>query len=373
MMNKNIKVFSLLLALLMLVGCSSQKKAEKKLPKFELDESAYKMSEKLEDFTLALNGKVLKFPLSYGEFQKSGWALTKENQNKTLEPRQYGAFEIELEGKKMGAYFVNFEDETAAISDSVVCGAVLEENDESLIELPKGIKLSESDKKSARKAFGKPSSETTNKLTYSFSEEKSVVLTFKDDKLYKIDAKYVADPRYFGASSEVPEIVKDYKAPKELSTSLSDFTFYLYGKTYTMPLPVSVLIENGWILASKTEEYILPGEVFEGAVKLTTLNRTITFDVKNLADYPTTAENCFITEIESKYDFKLDMVLGVSWVRVGGSESSLVNTFGEKNFSDIKKTKKKTEYIYEDPEKGKIVVTAKEGYISRISVSLKEE
>ncbi len=374
-MKSFLKISALIIALsITLCACSNQpQKSPTKKVDFKLDESLYSMSENLDDFTFALNGKAIDFPIYYSDFQKSGWKITKSDSEKSLEPMQYGVFEVEQKNGKMGIYFANFKNETAKLEDLAVCGVVAEYDEKNIAELPQGLKLGSAKKESIIKAFGEPQSEKENEMVYSFDEKSEVKLGFKNGVLNRIDAKTIADPLYLNASDEVPEIVKSYKAPKELSTKLKDFTFYLYGKTYTMPLPVSVLIENGWILAAKTDDYILPNETYKGGVKLTTLNRTLTFDIKNLADYPTTAENCFITAIESKYDMKLDMVLGYSWIRVGVSESTFLNTFSKKNFTEIKKTKKKTEYIYEAPEKGKIVVTAKEGYISRISVSLKEE
>lgn len=370
-MKNIIKLLSIALIFsLLLGGCGETGRNSMKETNFKLDESFYEMSDELGDFTLALNGKTIKLPLYYDDFVKSGWSLSKADKNKTLKARQYGVFEIELEGAKMGAYFVNFKDEEIDIKKTAVCGVVSEWDETAVVELSKSVKLGSSKKADIIKKFGKPTTQTSDEISYSFGEKAEIILTIKNGVVFKIDAKNIADPLYLNASEKVPRIVKDYKAPKELSTKLSDFTFYLYGKTYTMPLPVSVLIENGWILAAKTDDFILPGETYEGAVKLTTLNRTLTFDVKNLADYPTTAQNCFITAIESKYDMKLDMVLGVSWVRVGGSESSITSIFEKKDFSKIKKTSKKTEYIYEDPEKGRITITAKEGYISKIRVEL---
>ncbi len=351
-------------------GCTkgSSPKDEEKAVSFSLDECLYPMAEELSGFTAALNGKVIKFPLSFEDFSLSGWKISAEDKSKTLKSGQYGIFRAELEKSQIGLYFANFSDEEKPLRDCAVCGASAQSDGSSVIELPKNIILGKSTKSEIIKAFGE-AEYSDGEFRYAFDEGGEVILRIQEDKLSKIDIKKIADPLYLNASSEVPEIVKNYKAPKELSTDIKDFTFYLYGKTYTMPLPVSVLIENGWILAAKTDEYILPGEILEGAVKLTTLNRTLTFDVKNLADYPTTPENCFITSIESKYDMKLDMVLGVSWVRVGGSESSIINTFGEKDFTK-NTTKKKTEYIYEDPETGKITITAKEGYISKIRIEL---
>lgn len=344
---------------------------------YPLNESLAEMSDELLDYSAAINGSVVKFPLYYSEFIKTGWELDSSFLHSKLGPGQYSIYKVISGDGFGGAYFANFSEEEKKITECAVCGISSTVEQKARIELPKKILMGASTLEEIKLAYGESelssedieSDAATGVLTYGSSENSAVKLTVSDGILTGVELYNISNPDYLNASDKVPEEVKNYKDPEDLSYKLSDFTFYLYGTTYTMPLPVSRLIESGWVKAAVSDKYVLPGETLEGAIKLTRSNRTLTFDVKNLADYPTTVENCFITSIESKSSVKLDFTLA-GGCRVGSAQSNFEATFNRKDFSTVTEKKGKTTYVYENEDKGKLTVVCSEGYISKIKVEI---
>jgi len=367
-MKKLLKLTSFVLCILLLLSSCAKDKVE--LPEYPLDESLYTMSDNITGATLSLNGVVVAFPLEYEEFKSTGWKLASDQKSEALDGGQYSLYELVNGENRVKGWFANFTDEKKSLSQCTVCGIEADTSLGTSIELPRKVVLGKSEKKAIEESFPNPLEQEDS---YVYGEKATGITTLKFDEnnvLNFVSVMKLSDPRYLNASKEVPEQVEKYKAPDYLSSDLDDFTFYLYGKTYTMPLPISALVEAGWVKAMASESYLLPGEIMEDAVKLTKANRTLSLSVKNLADYPTIVENCFVTAIESTSSVKLDLVIANSYIRVGNYESAITSAFDENDFTEIKKTKKKTEYIYEDGEKGRITITVKNSYINNIKIEL---
>lgn len=358
-----------LLFAVFLCGCKTA--GYKETASFKIDEQYYDMSDNLFGFTAALNGTVMEFPMKYVDLVKTGWELKPNDKNVTLQSGQYSIYDIVNGEYETEAYFANIGKNEAKISECLVCGISTATSDGVAVSLPQGIELSKTNKKELVSAYGNPKESLANTLIYEQSAEKGAKFIFKDGVLFEVYLYNITEPYIVEFSKEPPKEVKGYKEPESLSPILKDFSFYLYGTTYTMPLPLSRLLEGGWMLAGKSADSIEAGETKEKVVKITRSNRTLTLSLKNLADYPTIPENCFITSIESTSDVKLDMTLA-NGCRVGSTKSNFEQTFGRDNFTSIVKEGKYSNYIYTDSYHGTLRVTTNDetGYITSIKVEM---
>lgn len=358
---------------MLLCGCANGNTVESKT-EYKLDESRYSMSDNLLDTCVAIDGEVIAFPLKYEEFVKTGYTLVSSEKHAKLQKNQFSSFSVTSGDKKVYMFFANLQDEEKELGDCIVCGVETFASDDITVQLPKNVIVGKTAYKDVISAYGNAFAKDTaygyeNCIKYGDGNN-TAYLYFSEDILQKATLYKVADPEKIAVSETVPQAVKDYKDPNELSVNLSDFAFYLYGHTYTMPLPVSQLTENGWINVGTEVEYVPAGGVAENAVKLTNQNRTVVFSIKNLADYPTIPENCFVTSVTSTSDVKLDLTLA-NGCRVGSTAANLEATFGKKNFTNIESDGKKTVYIY-SCDRGTLTVTANDetGYITEIKVEL---
>ena len=362
-----------ILVVICLLLCGCGKDSPTTTTSYPLDESRAAMGDSINSYTAVINGKVFAFPISYSSFATGGFELGSNLKNATLKAGQYSIYKVSHGEAQTEIYIANLSDTEQKLTDSIVCGIVAKESGKAVIELPNKISFGAPLDTVVGK-YGNPQSvekseEYTNILCYGTKTE-GARLCFKEGKLFEIFYFRIADPETLQFSKEIPDEIKKYKDPEMLSSNLSDFTFYLHGATYTMPLPVSRLISAGWIKVAE-QEYIPANTTVENAVKLTAANRTLTLGVKNIADYPTTVNNCLVTSIKSSVDLKLDLTLA-NGCRVGSTAYNLENTFGKENFTEIEKNKANTYYVYIHKGEAKLTVTVsnKTNTINEIKIEL---
>lgn len=363
---KKIVAVALLLCML-LCGCGKTETPQE-TTSFPLDESKATMGQSLSDYTAAINGKVFCFPIQYSDFAALGFTLDSSLKNATLKAGQYSIYKVKDGDSVTEIYIANLSDTEKELTECIVCGVVANADRNVQLDLPKGITLGETHTNVIEK-YGEANESKGDTLTYG-TELEGAKFEFKDGKLFEVYYYRIVNPEDLKYSDKAPKEVKAYKKPKYLSNELSDFTFYLYGTTYTMPLPVSRMIKSGWIKVAESGEYIPANSVVEDAVKITAANRTLTLGVKNVADYPTKVENCLVTSIKSTTDVKLDLTLA-NGCRVGSTTYNLENTFGKENFTSIEKKGGNTKYIYIHKGEAKLTITAnKSGIITEIKIEL---
>ena len=352
---------------ILLCGCAKNTEMEEAVA-FPLDESKVIMGESLSDYTAAINGKVFCFPLGYSDFATLGFTLDSSLKNATLKAGQYSIYKVNDGDYITEVYIANLSDTEKELTDCTVCGVVSSVERNVQLILPKDISFGAS-MNSVTEKYGSADKTTADTLIYG-TELEGAKLGFEDGGLHEIYYYRIVNPEDLEFSNETPKEVKAYKDPEYLSNELSDFTFYLYGTTYTMPLPVSRMIKAGWIKVAESGEYLPANATVEDAGKLTAANRTLTLGVRNIANYPTSVENCYVTGVKSTTDVKLDLTLA-NGCRVGSTTYNLENTFGKDNFTSIEKKGGKTKYIYIHKGEAKLTVIANEsGIITEIKIEL---
>lgn len=364
------KLVAITLALcFILCGCGKGE-PQKETTSFPMDESKAVMGDSLSHYTAAINGKVFSFPLEYSEFATLGFTLDKSLKKATLDAGQYSIYKVKDAEYVTEVYIANLTDTKKELTECIVCGVVANADGNTQLDLPKGITFGET-MSNIIATYGKATKRPERDTLIYGTELEGAKFQFKDGVLFDVYYYRIVNPEKLQYSEEVPKEIKAYKDPEYLSSDLSDFTFYLYGTTYTMPLPVSRMIKAGWIKVSESVEYIPANSTVEDAVKLTAANRTLTLGVKNVANYPTSVENCLVTGVKSTTDVKLDLTLA-NGCRVGNTAYNLEQTFGKDNFTKIEKKGKTTKYIYILESTAKLTVTSNNstGYITEIKIEL---
>lgn len=90
---------------------------------------------------------------------------------------------------------------------------------------------------------------------------------------------------------EVPAYLSKYVTPESLGIDLTKGKIYIDGDLYSFPAPVSEFVNNGWEIKSK------PGAVVSGGSESLTFQKNgsnLSVQIKNYAEYQTTAENCAV-------------------------------------------------------------------------------
>lgn len=339
------------------------------------------LSDDLYSFQVSIDGTVYQFPMWAKEFKALGWTYDGDG-SQTITSNQYSFSETWVKGDaKVYANFLNLTMNELTYDEAAIGGITFEEyylEDTDLqIILPKGIQYGVSTRDDIIAAYGDPTDEYDGSLYYN--------MTYKYDTYSKVDLYVYKETgtldkieiRNFvelaggdnSVDATVPDVVKQYQAPTELGNDLYGFNFQLEGNLYTLPCPVSVLVENGFKINENNSQMEIAADSF-GWVEFSYNNQTYRCIVNNFANYATIAQNCFVTTMESSiYGPEFDLVIPGN-IKMGDSETSVLEVI--KNFNyEVETSGDFTYYEISNPE-GSILagyeLTVNEGKVTGIEV-----
>lgn len=286
------------------------------------------------DFQLQIDGTVYQFPMLYGDWQELGWTA-KDSLEESLEPYQYAMVQYEKDGRVCTVYILNLGINNEMLDHCIVAGMSVDDYDWDMAEgeilLPGGLSRGRSTGEEIQAAYGVPTNtyegELYTQYTYEIEYNSRVEMTVGKESgvLEDVEVRNFVEPEGFDAgevNTEVPPLVTAYQKPEALSEDMSAYEIEMDGQVYALPVPVSVLIEDGWELEeSKTEKFIMAH--YFGWVGLSKGGQSFRVIATNGEDYATLPENCWIESLEvGGFDLELDGALP-GGVRIGITEEEL--------------------------------------------------
>lgn len=340
------------------------------------------LSDDLYDFQVSIDGTVYQFPMWYSEFEALGWEYDGDN-TQTLSSNQMTLTEVwKKDGIRAYTRFANLSMNTVPFSESMVVGITLEDNyvkDSGWeIFLPGGIQWGVSNADDIIAAYGDPSDDYDGdswyKMAYKYDIYRDINLyVFKDDDtLKKIEIENIVELEGADNSIDetVPDLVKDYVAPKSLGTDYYAYTAELEGVVYSLPCPVSVMLENGFTIDKNDSDSVVAAGG-NGWVNLRYNNQTLRTMVENYADYATTVENCFVLTMKSSVNGPEFKLVFPGNIKVGDSEAAVKKAVAGFNCEVSTSDSGYTYYEVSDPDKGvldRYTITVKDGNVCTLEV-----
>ncbi|MFR8547687.1 MAG: hypothetical protein ACLVEV_03540 [Lachnospiraceae bacterium] len=263
------------------------------------------LSDKWSDFQIQIDDQIYQFPMMYSDFVAYGWT-NEDSELPTLEPEQYDMLYFTKDGAKCMAYVINLSKNNAPADQCIIGGMSIDSFDWDVtankVVLPGGIVRGQADAAAIEAAYGTPSDvyegDLYKKYTYE-TDSYSYVDLYVDHEtgfLNDIEVRNFVEPEGFDAgeiSAEVPASVSGYVKPEALSDSLNDFQISLDGTVYEVPVPVSVLIADGWELDETDSDAEIAAHNF-GWVTLRKGGQEIREIAVNQEDYATIPQNCWL-------------------------------------------------------------------------------
>lgn len=289
------------------------------------------LSDDLYDFQISIDGTVYQFPMWYSDFEALGWEYDGDN-TETLSSNQYTVAESwSKNGFEVYTQLANLSMNSVPFSESMVAGITLDkfflEDCDWEILLPGGIQYGVSDTDDIKEAYGEPSRDYDSDLYYmmayelDYYQEIELYVYKEENALLQIEIQNLVELEGADNSIDetVPELVEAYKAPKSLGDDFYAYTAQMEGVVYSLPCPVSVLLDNGFTIdkANSDSEVAAGGN---GWLNLRYNNQTLHTMVENYADYATIVENCFVVSMESSaFGPEFDLVFP-GGIKIGDSE-----------------------------------------------------
>lgn len=262
------------------------------------------LSEKWSDFQIQIDDQVYQFPMTYQDFVSYGWT-SEDSEFPTLEPSQYDLLYFTKDDVRCMAYVINLAKNNMAADQCLVGGISIDSFDWDVsagnVVLPGGIVRGEASAAAIEEAYGTPSDvyegDLYKKLTYETDSYCRLEMSVDNETgvLSDIEVRNFVEPEGFDAgeiSEEIPAEVTAYEKPDALGDSLEEFRISLDGAVYEVPVPVSVLIADGWELdTSDSDAEVAAHDI--GWVTLRKGGQEIREIAVNYADYATIPENCW--------------------------------------------------------------------------------
>lgn len=309
------------------------------------EKGAATLSDKWSDYELQINDDILRFPMMVPEFEVLGWEAS-DDLTETLEPNTYNMYRFKKGDKTCTAYILNLGMNTMPASDCLLAGLAIDNFDwkpdgTDTITLPGGLIRGEATGDDIAAAYGTPSDtyegDLYTKYTYETDYNSSIEMkVFKESgRLEDITIRNFVAPDGFEAGEvkeEVPAEITAYQKPEALSDDLTAYEIELDGAVYSLPVPVSTLLADGWeINPSETDEYVVArGSGWVGLIRGGQSFHTLAW---NSADYATIPENCWIESLEvGGYDLDLDGALP-GGIRIGMSKDDFLAALGAGNMT----------------------------------------
>lgn len=283
------------------------------------------ISDDIYSFQMQLDGDLYTFPMPYKDFLACGWEY-RDSEDTELAPDTYTGEYFYKDNLRAYVDLINTGINTAPYSECVVGGLSIDSYDfedapETTIVFPKGVTYGTATLDDVKAAYGEPSDSYKGDLYTKLSYEYD---SYRDWEFY-IDAEtgllnefnvrnFVYDDEANSAaaaqvSSEPTEAVLAYEAPTELGDDARSGIVEFAGNLYQLPAPVSVFIENGFLLKPEDSDSVVSGQGY-GWFSLLKDGQEFRGTALNYDKNATTIENCFVTTVESTwYDTDLPLMI----------------------------------------------------------------
>ncbi|MCC8046261.1 MAG: hypothetical protein LIP12_12320 [Clostridiales bacterium] len=299
----------------------------------ELETESSAESESWMDYTITIDGETYELPMMLEEFVSYGWVL--EETEDILPPYRYSMYQCTKDDMTVTVYLLNLGINTVSVQEAIVAGISVDryywDETDAPVTLPCGITRGVSTLDDIAAAYGTPTDtyegELYTQYTYQqdYNQEVELEVYKESGVLEDITVENFIEPEGFDpgeVSTEVPSDILAYTKPEELSSDVTAYEIEVDGEVYTMPVPVSVLLEDGWKLDEDSDTEI--AAEYYGWVTLYKNNQFFSTTVVNEEAYATTPENCWLESLTvGGYTLDMDGALP-GGVRIGTDEETFL-------------------------------------------------
>jgi len=272
--------------------------------------------------SIMINDVVYELPAPFSEFEAHGWAIQEIDgvayTTQTLNPGRSGHTVRVSNGSGWAWFdFINKDELVLGYPDCMVTGLGVDTltEDVARLVLPGNITLG-CPEEDVLARYGEPTNTSGDDKYKTFSYSLgNFAYVYIDVEVKTGKVIYLAlnnsteRTRLPEVKSRPPDVVKSYTAPVALGTSWDSFTIRFEGDLYHVPVPVCVLIDNGWVCISD-ENRMLQAYSREYSFEIRKGNQILSAAISNTTDSQQPAKYCLVTALEycrntSRFPFEL--------------------------------------------------------------------
>lgn len=324
------------------------------------------LSDDWHDYQISIEGTIYQFPMPYTEWESQGWKSDYLPTYIVANSYDYATFHID--NVELTAYIANFGLNEASIDDCFVIGIDIdgdydEISDSAEIILPGGLQYGVSTGTDVKTICGAPDyfyedDEGTYK-SYDYvgdtyedgleieTDENDII---KDIRFLNSKAPEGLDISAADISTEAPDINSLYVAPTGPSTDRLDDIITIDGFNIKLPVPVSELMNAGWVLDTATDEY-LAGDSYTWT-SMEKNGEKIDVTLVNYTPNAILPINAYITEITVDINYCSLEVIFPGGIKVGDPGTNfeaVYSDMGEDYYTADEEGDYYSIYIYDEP------------------------
>lgn len=345
------------------------------------------LGDDLYSYQCLINGEFYYFPMTMKDLMEKGWKPSSGKEDSfddMIFPYSiyWGSYMLEKGDIILHASVFNTNIDTVKVSDCIVYGVTIDEHlgaQHPEVVLPGGITTGQSAIEDVKAMYGEPTreyevNEDTIYFSYTQGTYKEIEMIFRNGILDEIG--YIHNLVYEDPDTDVDTSVNDekvknellskYASPDELSSEITDFTFMLDEKAYVLPVPVQVLIDNGWKLdAEDSNVNLLPNDVMYVDFYTGNRNQIVEARVRNTSEFCVSVDCCEITEIYS-IDANLRLPLDIF---IGLDEKTFLTSIENTDY-EADERYNPIYYWYSDSGYGYVCVSVDDGQVKSITLKM---
>lgn len=346
------------------------------------------LSDNLYDFQIEIDGQVLQFPMWYSDFVALGWTYD-GNPEDTLDAMSYYSFtEFQKDGMEFNFVAYNYGINAMPLSKCLICGVSMDEwsmeDVTATITLPGGITYGTSTLADLDAVYGAPedSYAGTYYTEYTYQGEAGyyssvrLEVSTETNVLSSIDIQNLIELEGIDSEGmtfydEVPAMVTNYVAPTAMSDNLQDYTVQVGEVLLGLPAPLSVLLNDGWVIDDETE--IIAGRWSE-YLYLEKGDQRLSVSVINTHDNAVAVGNTMIYDIEVSSYYQPENVTYAGGIALGMTEAELLAVIGGYTYeSSDYDTSRVYNLELEDDYNTSYSIWVREGVVDQMSVSYRPD
>lgn len=352
-------IFTLFALTFSLTSCTKDASSEQNVEKEEITAPSG-LSDNPSDFQFSIDGVIYQLPMKCSDFDTTKFT-TEYDMEKMLYSEALGGAMWCFNDLDLRGLIINPSINGQPLKDCYVINMDINnyKHNETNVFFAKGIQLNVSTKDDIIEAYGEPESEkeydTEIYLGYELYKNPDIFSYFvvdkETDRLISAHLRTAEmKPTDYLAYTDVPPVA-EYIAPDKLSDKMDIKTFCLNEKYYSLPCPVSELLDNGFIIQAHDsyKDIVIPAGASQKCL-FAKGDKTISTTVTNFTYSATPFENCYITAIEDNSFYNDNWPVEISpGLKVGDSEDKLLSVLEDFEYNSSTATtadKKKIKTFY---------------------------
>ncbi|MBQ3108551.1 MAG: hypothetical protein IJC67_02955 [Clostridia bacterium] len=331
------------------------------------------LSDDLFDFTFKIDGVNYQLPCPVSVFLDNGWEFYQDEGSNTLGGTRDGIYSLRKDGMMLMLTFYNGSGDTRKLMDCSVGGIIVQPDDMYVdIYFGDGTLANTLTEKDVLKKYGEPTKTYDNYSRYDKEDDTSYIFWYKSGRAVdSIHIKNLKSLPGFDDSTpnpNPPAFYNEYVTPTALSDDIYSGTVEIDGDLYTLPIPIPVMMKNGWKFEDISAETLAAEATLYSSTTLSRNGKTLYVSVTNFSDRLSYVEDCCISEVID-YGFlkeKVNMKVP-GGIKIGMSEKDLKNAMPAGY-----DTGNGTYYLYDHERNTDLWVQVEDGKVSAIQYQIDE-